>query len=74
VANWEGAAEVWKPLTKSKNNTNAGRACLNMAVANEVLGKQEEALEWAKKAYEDYGIKLARDYQNQLKERIRMEY
>ncbi|MDF2436630.1 MAG: hypothetical protein K0Q95_1006 [Bacteroidota bacterium] len=74
VANWEGAAKVWEPLTKSRNGTNAGRACLNMAVANEVLGKQQEALEWAKKAYEDYGIKLARDYQNQLKERIRMEY
>jgi hypothetical protein len=74
VANWEEAAQVWEPLTKSRNRTNAGRACLNMAVANEVLGNPEQALKWAQKSYEDYGIKLARDYQNQLKERIRLEY
>ncbi|OFY84212.1 MAG: hypothetical protein A3F72_14385 [Bacteroidetes bacterium RIFCSPLOWO2_12_FULL_35_15] len=74
VANWEGAQQVWEPITKSNNSTNAGRACLNMAVAYEVLGKSDQALIWAKKAYEDYGNKLARDYQNQLKYRIRMEY
>jgi hypothetical protein len=76
VANWEGAQQVWEPITKSNNNnnTNAGRACLNMAVAYEVLGQSDKALFWAKKAYEDYGNKLARDYQNQLKHRIQMEY
>jgi len=74
VADWEGALQVWEPLTKSNNRKNAGRACLNMAVANEVLGKTDQALIWAKKGYEDYGNKLARDYQSQLQYRLRYEY
>lgn len=74
VADWEGALLAWEPLTKSNNRTNAGRACLNMAVAYEVLGKTDQAIIWAKKGYEDYGNKLARDYQNQLQYRLRYEY
>jgi hypothetical protein len=73
VANWQGASEVWLELTKSKNRKNAGRACLNMAVACEVLGKTDEALTWAKKAYEDYGNKLGREYANNLKYRANYE-
>jgi hypothetical protein len=73
VANWEGAMEVWTPLTKSNNRKNAGRACLNMAVACEVLGKTNDAFTWAKKAYEDYGNKLGRDYANKLKYRLNYE-
>lgn len=74
VADWEGALLAWEPLTKSTNRKSAGRACLNMAVGYEVLGKIDQAMVWAKKAYEDYGNKLARDYQNQLQYRLRMEY
>lgn len=73
VANWQGASEVWLELTKSKSRRNAGRACLNMAVACEVLGKTNEAYTWAKKAYEDYGNKLGRDYANKLKYRLNYE-
>lgn len=73
VANWEGAMEIWSPLTKSENYKNAGRACLNMAVACEVLGKTKEALAWAKKSYEDYGNKIGRDYANALKYRLNEE-
>ncbi len=73
VANWEGAMEVWSGLTKSNNTKNAGRACLNMAVGCEVLGKTKEALAWAKKAYEDFGNKIARDYANTLKARLSFE-
>ncbi len=73
VANWKGASEVWLELTKSKNATNAGRACLNMAVACEVQGSINEAYTWAKKAYEDYGNRLGRDYANKLKYRLNYE-
>ena len=74
VADWEGALPIWMELTKSRNRKNAGRACLDVAVTYEVLGKTSDALTWARKAYEDYGNKLARDYQNQLSYRLRMEY
>lgn len=73
VADWEGASQIWAQLANSKNRTNAGRACLDMAVACEVLGKTQLALEWAKKSYTDYGNKLGRDYANVLKNRLQME-
>jgi hypothetical protein len=74
MSKWEEAVEVWKPLTKSSNRKNAGRACLNMAVANEVLGNVEVALSWAQEAYVDYGDKIAKEYQGYLKYRLQVEY
>lgn len=73
VADWDGASQLWSQLALSRNRRNAGRACLNMAVACEVLGKTNLALDWAKKSYEDYGNKVGRDYANILKDRLRME-
>lgn len=73
VANWEGAYKVWLEIANKSSGKNAGRACLNLAVACEVLGKTEEALVWAKKSYEDYGNKIACDYVNKLKYRIGVE-
>lgn len=67
VANWAGASEIWLELANNSKGENAGRACLNLAVAYEVLGQYDKALMWARKSYEDYGNKLARDYANQLK-------
>jgi hypothetical protein len=74
TANWKDASEIWQQLARSKNRINAGRACLNMAVCNEVLGNTEEALVWARKSYEDYRNKLGRDYTNILLERKRIGY
>lgn len=68
VANWTGASEIWLELANNSKGENAGRACLNMAVACEVLGQYDKALMWARRSYEDYGNKLARDYANQLKD------
>gem|GEM_PF-2731155 len=62
VANWEGAIEIWSELTEHKQRKTAGRACLNIAVANEVLGDTQNALEWAKRSYEYYDDKLGRTY------------
>lgn len=73
VANWDGAMETWKDIAGKASGKNAGKACLNIAVAYEVVGKTDEALIWAKKAYEDYGNKLARDYANILKNRLSYE-
>jgi hypothetical protein len=73
VANWEGAYASWLEIAQRSNGKNAGRACLNLAVACEVLGKYEEALSWAKKSYEDYGNKIGREYANKLKYRVDIE-
>ena len=66
VANWVGAMEVWVDLTEHRKRKTAGRACLNMAVANEVLGNPEDALGWAQRSYEYYDDKLGRSYSKVL--------
>ncbi len=73
VANWDGAMELWGELTEDPKPKTAGRACLNMAVANEVLGQTLPALDWAKKSYEIYNDKLGRDYAKILLKRKAIE-
>ena len=74
TANWKDAAAIWEKLANSPNRINAGRACLDLAVTNEVLGNIDEALVWARRSYEDFGNKLGRDYTNILLERKRIGY
>jgi hypothetical protein len=73
VANWQGATEIWEELTKGPQRKTAGRACLNMAVANEVMGHSDVALGWAQKSYEFYNNKLGRDYAKILLQRRSIE-
>jgi len=73
VANWSGAMELWEPLSSHPKRKTAGRACLNMAVGNEVLGHTVPALEWANRSYEFYNDKLGREYSKILLKRKRTE-
>jgi len=73
VANWEDAANIWEELTKHPKRKTAGRACLNMAVVNEVYGRSDVALDWAKQSYEFYNDKLGREYSKILLERKSIE-
>jgi len=73
VANWNGALELWEPLTEDPKRKTAGRACLNVAVANEVQGHTQPALEWSKRSYELYRDKLGRDYSKILLRRKNIE-
>jgi hypothetical protein len=73
VANWQGAIEAWDGLTEHKSRKTAGRACLNIAVANEVLGNTDLALEWSNRSYEYYRNKLGRDYSKILLRRRNIE-
>ena len=73
VANWQGAIEIWSELSDHGKRKTAGRACLNIAVANEVLGDTKNALEWAKRSYEYYDDKLGRNYSKILLRRRNIE-
>jgi hypothetical protein len=73
VANWDGAMELWTELTDNPKRKTAGRASLNMAVSNEVLGHTDAALEWARRSYELYRDKLGRDYSKILLRRRNIE-
>ncbi len=66
---WKEAAGIWKKYTNDADSKIAGRACHNMAVACEVEGKLEAAIEWAGKAYHTYNIKNDGTYLNTLKHR-----
>lgn len=73
VANWQGAIEIWDELADHGKRKTAGRACLNIAVANEVLGNTDIALEWAQRSYEYYDDKLGRRYAKILLKRKSIE-
>lgn len=68
--NWEEVAKLMDPLTKVSDNKIAARACHNMAIAAEMQGNLQEALDWAKKAYTLHGKSIYRGYVNQLSVRI----
>jgi hypothetical protein len=73
VANWEGAIELWDELSTHPKHKTAGRACLNIAVANEVLGNTDLALDWAKRSYEYHNDRLGRSYSKILLRRKSLE-
>lgn len=67
---WENAAAIWKDLAVHKDPKIAGRACYNLAVASEMLGKHDLALTWANKSAFQFHNALAKDYVVQLKRRL----
>lgn len=68
---WEDAAEIWKKYVNDPDMKIAGRACYNMALASEIFGKFDIALDWAQKAYADYHLRDAQRYIDILQNRIR---
>jgi hypothetical protein len=71
TGDWTQAMEVWESLAKNNaDKKTAGRAALNMTVGNEVLEKFEDAYQWAKKAYGDFGNSEAKSYMGDLQIRI----
>ncbi|WP_157515024.1 DUF6340 family protein [Gaetbulibacter saemankumensis] len=73
VAKWQDAIGIWKEVVTNGNRKSAGRAAHNIAVSYEVLGDTQKALEWAQRAYRDYGEALSRDYAKILLRRKQFE-
>lgn len=68
---WEEAEQIWLKDAKNPDPKIAGRATHNLALAREVQGDLEKALEWAKISYADYHNKKARGFIADLEQRIR---
>jgi hypothetical protein len=66
TGNWDGAGKIWQQETNSSSRKAAGRACYNMAIISEINGDVDGAVQWASKAYEVYGLRLALSYVNML--------
>lgn len=69
TGNWEGAAELWRQETQNSKTEIAGRAHYNMAIIHEIRGEIDEAIDWARTAYEDFGDRLALHYLRVLQNR-----
>ena len=70
---WEEAAKIWQKYVNDPDPKIAGYATYNMALACEVQGDLEGALQWAKKSYKDHYNKKARSYIYILERRIANE-
>lgn len=69
TGNWDGAGKIWQQETTNPSRKAAGRACYNMAIITEINGDVDGAIQWAQKAYEVYGLRLALGYVNVLRNR-----
>ena len=65
---WESAINIWKDLTNNSDEKIAGRSCYNMALASEIKGGLDTAIEWAEKARKK-GEKRSRSYISTLHKR-----
>lgn len=70
VNNWNGASTIWLKYVNDPNPKVAGNACFNVALACEIDGKLENALEWAKKSYIDFKNNKAFNYMHILQRRL----
>ncbi len=70
---WNDAISIWRRYTMDADPKIAGRACYNMALASEVDGNLPIALEWANRAWQQHGLKRARNYINLLENRIKQQ-
>jgi len=52
---WLKAAEIWNRETKNKNDKIKAKACYNMALACEMEGKPDAAIDWLVKSYSSLG-------------------
>ena len=48
---WQAAYDYWLPYTRSSKKTIKSKAEFNLALASEMLGNMDEAIEWADKSY-----------------------
>jgi hypothetical protein len=69
TGNWNGAADIWQKEITNPNAKIAGRACYNLAIISEINGDLDKAILWARKAYENYGIRIALNYVRILENR-----
>ena len=66
---WVSASDLWQKETNNPDPKIAGRACYNLAVANEVYKKYDLAIDWAIQAHTKLNNYKADEYIGILKDR-----
>ncbi|NSW94042.1 MAG: hypothetical protein HPY62_04945, partial [Bacteroidales bacterium] len=62
TGNWDEAGLIWAKETENPSRKIAGRAFFNMAVISEINGNIDEAIEWARRSYEDFNVRKGLKY------------
>lgn len=65
IGDWDAAIAIWKELSKESDNKIARRSAYNMAIASEIKGGLDAAIDWANKS-QKLGEKKAHKYINVL--------
>ncbi len=68
--NWREAAALWKLDTVHPNSKIRSRVFYNLAVANELHGDLQSAVDWATKSYDTFASRSTEQYLEQLYNRI----
>jgi len=66
---WQSAYDYWLPYTRSSKKTIKSKAEFNLALASEMLGNLDEAIEWANKSYYTQYHTQTENYLYKLKKR-----
>lgn len=69
---WEKAAEIWRKFSDASSKTLRGKVQFNLALAAEMTGNIDLAVEWAKKSYETHYSPQTVSYLKQLNERRKL--
>jgi hypothetical protein len=64
--NWDGALQNWKQYLDSGNAIKRSKIMLNLALAAEMTGDLDQAIEWAKKSQNIYYREVTNHYYKQL--------
>jgi hypothetical protein len=67
---WRRSIAIWEKIADKNDKEAAAKALFNLAVAYEVNGQLNQALQFAKDAYTQYGLKNAKSYIRILENRI----
>jgi hypothetical protein len=71
AGDWRSAAVIWREALSEPDNKVRAKASFNLAVANEMEGLLESALEWAEQSYQFFPDTINTTYIEILKERIK---
>lgn len=76
AGNWTNAAVHWQSIANSATTRTAlrAKAAYNLALASEMLGQLEQALEWAQRAHFEFEHHESGDYILLLRQRIMDNY
>lgn len=70
AGDWQGATEIWLQVVETDDRKLRGKAEMNLALAHEVGGDLEVALEWARQAAVDLANGKSRRYVTTLELRL----